>query len=367
MIKILHLQTELNLACGVTRTISQITNNSSEEFEHHIIALGGDGISRFQSSNVKVVIINKYKKSFLNTIFILNQIFFYIKDNSINILHSHHRYFDALGFLLNRFLGVKTITSVQSKVYGLKYLSYKSEILIACSDYIKSHLKKNFKVSENKILVIYNSVNQYEIKITIDKMTLLNDLNINVNKKVIGFVGRFDFCEKGIDILLKAISLVNKKRNDIHLILVGEGANRLEIEKFVSVENIPCSVVSKKENIFNYINLFDLFVLPSRVEPFGIVIVEAGVMRKPVIASDVDGIPEIVEHEKTGILFEKENINQLTYDILRILDNPQFAERIAKNLQTKVNNNFLSSKMVSLYQEAYKNLLGSNVIQKYNN
>ena len=63
--KILHLQTELNLACGITRTISQIIKNSSKEFEHHLIALGGNGLSRFETINFNPKILN------LNNIFLL--------------------------------------------------------------------------------------------------------------------------------------------------------------------------------------------------------------------------------------------------------------------------------------------------------
>lgn len=361
-IKILHLQTKLNLACGVTRTISQIIKNSSSEFEHHLIALGGDGLKRFDFIEIQPTILNLNRNSIINTIKILATFYKYCKKNSIDIVHSHHRYFDTIAWLLKHFIKTKTITSVHSKAYGRKVFSYKADKLIACSKNIKDHLIKAFDFNENNIVIIHNSVDPTEIKILSDKATLRNKLQININKKIIGFAGRFDFKEKGIDLLLKSFSEVNKKRKDVQLLLVGIGIDRLRIKSFINSENIPCTIIDAQLNIFDYINLFDIFVLPSRIEPFGIVLVEAGMMKKPVIASNVDGIPEIIENEITGLLFEKENVNQLTDCISRILNKKQLADELAENLHRKVGKDFLTSKMVEQYQQEYKKLIGLNVI-----
>ena len=126
-IKVLQLQTELNLACGVTRTISQIIKNSSSEYEHHLIALGGDGLSRFELINVPPKILNLNRASIIGTIKILIFIYKYCEQNSIDIIHSHHRYFDSMVWVLNFFINIKTMTSVHSKVYGKKIFSYKKK------------------------------------------------------------------------------------------------------------------------------------------------------------------------------------------------------------------------------------------------
>ncbi len=127
MIKILHLQTELNLSCGVTRTISQITKNTSRDFEHHLIALDGDGLSRFTDFGFHPTLLKYKRNSVIGAIKIFKSLAKYCKNNSIQIIHSHHRYFDALSKLLKLFLSVKytdpTISSTSFQSLSRDYSS----------------------------------------------------------------------------------------------------------------------------------------------------------------------------------------------------------------------------------------------------
>jgi glycosyltransferase involved in cell wall biosynthesis len=360
--KILHLQTELNLACGITRTISQIIKNSSKEFEHHLIAIGGNGLSRFERISFNPKILNLNRFSLIGSLKIYFFLLNYCKEHSIQIIHSHHRYFDTLVWLLKPVLKIKTITSVQSKVYNKKILSYKADKLIACGQNIKEHLIKKFNVNGSRISVIFNSVDQVDIQFQNDKETLKNKINISNQLKIIGFAGRLNFNEKGIDILLKAFKYASKYRNDMYLLIVGEGIDKTEIEKFISNEKIQAKLIYAQENIFDYLNIFDVIVLPSRIDPFPLIMLESGYMKKPFIGSKVDGIAELIEHEKDGLLFESENVKQLTNCILRIINDSEFTKCISENLYKKVNENFLASRMVELYQQEYKKLLGQNVV-----
>jgi glycosyltransferase involved in cell wall biosynthesis len=362
IVKILHLQTELNLACGVTRTISQIIKNSSHDFENHLIALGGDGLSRFESFKLKPIIKKYNNRSLFNTLKISYYIFNYCRTHSIKIIHSHHRYFDTIAWLLKPFINVKTITSVQSKVYGRKLLSYKADRLVACSNSIKEHLIKAFTINEKKLIVIHNSFDPSEIKLTYTKEQLKKILNLENDETILGFVGRLNNKEKGIDILIKALLEVIKKVKNLHLLLIGNGPDREELIKLIKIENLPATFVKAQENIFDYLNLIDVFILPSRVEPFGIVLIEAGILNKPVVASNVDGIPEIIENEKNGLLFKSDNFEELTKCILRIINDSKLAQDLSENLHKKVSENFLSSTMVEKYETEYKKLIGINDI-----
>lgn len=90
---VLHLQTELNITCGVTRSILRIIKNS-HHFEHHVISLGGDALERFDGYNYKIIKVDR--KSFLGTLQLFFALLNYIKLNKIRIIHAHHRYFDFL-------------------------------------------------------------------------------------------------------------------------------------------------------------------------------------------------------------------------------------------------------------------------------
>ncbi|MBK7498362.1 MAG: glycosyltransferase family 4 protein [Ignavibacteriales bacterium] len=357
MIRILHLQTELNLACGITRTVSQIIKNSASEFEHHLIALGGDGLSRFEDFNFNPKELNLDRFSVFGTLKIYFFLLNFCKKHSIQIIHSHHRSFDTIAWLLKPFLKVKTITSVQSKVYGKNIISYKADKLIACSNAIKKHLMSNFNLPENRIEVIYNSVDPAELKIKTEKDQLKSEIGINLKDFVIGFVGRINYKEKGVDVLLKTFGLLSKVNLHIHLLIVGDGPDYDEAKNFYAENKLKLTIISSQENIFDYYNLMDVVVLPSRIEPFGIVVLEAGLINKPFIGSNVDGIAELIEHEKDGLLFESGNEGDLLKQIIKIIDDKNFADLLSKNLYKKVLECFTVKRIIPQYEKLYRNIL----------
>lgn len=354
---ILHLHTELNLACGITRTIYQIVNNSSQEFKHHIISLGGNALNRFEpiKNNIKVESLNRH--SVLGTVRLFFILLNYCKKNSIQIVHSHHRYFDTLVRFLKPFTKVKAVTSVQSKVFGSKILSYKSDILIACSSSIKNHLINTFKIDENRIKVVYNAVDLVSVKNLSENERFKNEINIDINKFIIGYVGRIDFKEKGVDILLTAFWELTKLVPDLHLLMVGEGQNNSEVVRFCEENKINTTLLPAQENIFDFYNVMDLVVLPSRVDPFPLSMLETGLMHKPFIGSKVDGIDELIEHEKTGLLFESGNANDLKIQILRILNGSMIVNNLAENLNKKVLDSYTVDKIIPQYEEIYLDVL----------
>lgn len=355
--KILHLQTELNLACGITRTISQIIKNSSKEFEHHLIALGGNGLSRFETINFNPKILNLNRFSLIGALKIYLFLLNYCKEHSIQIIHSHHRYFDTLVWFLKPVMKIKTITSVQSKVFGKKVFSYKADKLIACSKTIKNHLLNKYKIDDNRIEVIYNAVDSASINSDTKSEELKKELNIGFDDFVIGFIGRIDFKEKGVDILLDAFNALLKQYSKIHLLLIGEGSNFNQVEIYCGLNKSKATLLSSKENIFEYYNLMNLIVLPSRVDPFPLTMIETGLMKRTLIGSNVDGIAEFIAHGVNGLLFESGNSDGLKQQIVKIIENKKFGSTIADSLYNKVITSFTVQKIVPRYEKLYKDIL----------
>lgn len=355
--KILHLHTELNLACGITRTINQIVSNSSKSSIHHIISLGGNALNRFENFNVKLNVFTFDRNTISGMLNIIFALFTYCKKNSIQIVHSHHRYFDTLIWVLKPFLKIKTITSVQSKVSGIKLFSYKADKLIACSGTIKNHLIEYFNIDEKRIKVIFNAVDSKSISISQELKQLKMSIGIELNKFVIGFIGRIDFAEKGVDVLLDAFNELSISNPNIHLLLIGDGAKNQEVKSFCDFHKTNTTFLSSKENIFDYHNLIDLVVLPSRVDPFPLTMLEAGIMKRPFIGSNVDGIPELISNGENGLLFESGNVEELKAQIIRIYNDRKFGEKLAENLHKKVLDSFTVDKIIPQYEKLYSELL----------
>jgi len=358
-LNILHLQNYLDITCGVSKTIYLIVKNTSSQFQHFVACLGGDGLSRFNSINTKPAILKDHKKSLLGFIIHYLKLYSFCKKNKINIIHSHHRYFDLLAFILSPFLKVKTVTSVQSKVFGRKLSSYKSDILIACSKTIKNHLLNHYRINEDRIKIIYNMVDTNEKNIIIPKDELLNQLKISTNCFIIGFIGRLCIKEKGIDILLEAIKNLSKDYPNIYLLMIGDGEDKVFVNDFFQKKNIHGNIIPPQIQIFDYYNLLDVLILPSRIEPFGIVVLEAGLMKKTFIGSRVDGIAELIEDNVNGLLFNSGDVEDLTIKIEELYNDREKGERLAENLYKKIMSKYTADQIIPKYYQIYNQLIKS--------
>ena len=241
--------------------------------------------------------------------------------------------------------------TVHSKVYGRRRFSYNSEKIIAVSNAISEHLVNEFNIYKNKITTIPNSINYDEVKITKGREILFDELKLKVGTKIIGYIGRIDIKEKGIDVLLNAFNKVN--HDSLILLLIGNGKDENFISEFVKNCKHRIIVLPETKNVFNYYNLMDIFILPSKTEPFGIVLLEAGLMKLPVIASNVDGIPEIIENNVNGLLFESENLEELAEKIEFLLDNNAIGRRLGETLYDKVIENYTTEKNIKKIEELY--------------
>lgn len=355
-INILHLQNHLNISCGISKTIFLIVKNSSSKFNHQIACFDGDGFSRFHSININPFILKNFNNSTFGFVKHFIKLYLFCKQNQINIIHSHHRYFDLIAFLLSRILKVKTVTSVQSKVYNDKLFSYKSEILIACSNVIKDHLNKYFSIDEDRIKVIHNAVDSNEFVITKTRIELINEINIPDDKFMIGYFGRLDYKEKGVDILLNSFRNLSKVNKDLFLLLVGNGVDENKIREFITQNKLYAKMINSKKDIYNYYLLLDVFVLPSRVDPFPLVMLETGLMKKPFVGSRVDGIAELIENETDGLLFESGNADDLASKILKIYNNKKYAYQLAENLYSKVLGGYTIQNIIPKFEKLYLSL-----------
>lgn len=353
-IKVLHLYTDLNLTSGITRSIYFISKYSSKLFVHYTIALNGDGIAYFKENGLNVHGLSTKKRNIFTLIRALFFLFKYCHVNNINIINSHHRFFDLIASILKRFYKVKTVTSVHSIVSRKKYLSYKADILIAAGEKVKDHLIKYFNKDPNRIRIINNFIIPLEVKINEDRKQLRERLDFNDGDFVILFIGRFSR-EKGVDILLKAFSSL-KENKDMKLLMIGEGEEEEMIKSFIEKEGKKMKIISPQKLVYDWYNIADLVVLPSRVDPFPFVMLEAGLMKKAFIGCKVGGISEVIINKENGLLVSPGNEDQLATAIMKIYKNKKLAEALAENLQRKIFECYTGEKILPQYEKLYQEL-----------
>ena len=179
----------------------------------------------------------------------------------------------------------------------------------------------------------------------------------NESDKYILFLG-FPWYLKGVDILIKAFKLISNEFPNYRLKIVGfcpdknyfrklaEGNNKIEL----------CDPVFHDEAM-KLMSRCTLFVLPSRTEAMGRVLLEAMACKKPIIASNVDGIPTYIKHEFNGLLFESENAEDLAEKIKIILSNPDYAKKLAENGYNYVHQHLSEERYIECFKKMIEKVL----------
>jgi len=182
---------------------------------------------------------------------------------------------------------------------------YESSDVIVTSPILKEEIKQIYKIPDYKIWKIPNGINVGKIKRNIDPGDVKRHYGINPFLPVVLFTGRMAY-QKGPDLLVEAAARVLKKR-DARFVLIGDGGMRSHCEYQAQKLGIgnSCNFLgyAPDNTVIDWFNACDLVCVPSRNEPFGIVVLEAWDAKKPVVASDAVAL---VENFKTGVVAYKE-------------------------------------------------------------
>jgi glycosyltransferase involved in cell wall biosynthesis len=252
-----------------------------------------------------------------------------------HILTVHHLVVDSIRVnnlnLIERILDISGENSIFSALIEDRCVKSADKI-IAVSEFTKARIVQIYRVRASDIEVIHNGVDlNAPIYNKADLEKIKRRLNLD-ERPIILFVGRIDDPRKGLPSLLKAFEKVLDKINAI-LLVVGKGeqsgARKLSGSLGIS-ENVFFVGFVNEEDLKNYYALCDIFVSSSRLEGFGLTILEAMVAGKPVVATNVGAIPELVKNGENGILVGIDDIDSLSNAIYFLLKNEMLAEDIGE-------------------------------------
>lgn len=165
---------------------------------------------------------------------------------------------------------------------------------------------------------------------------------------------------KGQDILINAASKLKEIAPNLEILLIGPGNGEYisNLKKQVDVENLEfVKFLGKKSNSMEFIYASDAFILTSRAEAFPLVLLESMILKTPVIASNVDGVPEMIEHDNTGLLFESENTEELIECFKTMYSNSKARKNYADQASDKYWNCFSKKHFTKRYVELIEKLL----------
>lgn len=354
--KVLHISRTMGQG-GAEKVVYQICKNS-KDIEMIIASVGGIYEKELSKMGVKHYCIPDIDgKNPIDMIKIFLKLKKIIKKEKIDIIHSHHRmaaFYSKILCIFNR--KVKRVYTAHNIFYNKKKLlrfSLSGSKIVACGDGVKKNLVEFYGIKDENVNVIYNSIEELE-EVSKPKDDFLENRD---NKILISTVGRLSE-QKGIDIFISSIAELIHKDKNVYGIVIGDGELKEELKELSIKLDIEENIkfLGYRSDVIELISEMDFIVLASRWEGFPLTPIETFSVGKTIIASDIDGNNEIVKNEYNGLLFEKDNINDLRDKMSILISDTNKRKELEKNAQKTFNEKFSYETFINKYINIYNKL-----------
>jgi glycosyltransferase involved in cell wall biosynthesis len=184
------------------------------------------------------------------------------------------------------------------------------------------------------------------------------ELGLPADARLVALVGRIED-QKGVDLLVRAVPAVVALVPQAHVVVVGDGTRRAEVEALAEELGVAgrVHVTGWRHDLADVLRAVDVLAIPSRWEAFGIVNLEAMAAARPVVGFAVEGIPEVVVHGETGLLSPAGAVDDLARDLVRVLTDPTLAARLGQAGRRRFVEHFTPERMVQAHVALYEELL----------
>jgi glycosyltransferase involved in cell wall biosynthesis len=291
-----------------------------------------------------------------------------IKEQKCDILHAHSSKAGAVGRLAACFQGVSSVYTAHGWSFNMRvsnkkkffyatverFLSYITG-MITCISQQELDSAIDAGISSKKLVKIDNGMNLEKYDIQEDVNVLKERLSIPKEKVIIGMVARITE-QKAPFFFLEIASETRKRVKDSFFILVGDGEMRGLVEERINSSGDLRDYVlitGWVENPELYIKCFDVGILTSRWEGFGLVLVEYMASKIPVVATNVDGIPCVITDGYSGLLSESGNAEQFADKICLLLRDKALRETLVHNAHKEAHDKFSIERTARQYEEVY--------------
>ncbi|NVN93959.1 MAG: glycosyltransferase family 4 protein [Bacteroidetes bacterium] len=328
--------------------------------------------SQFEKEKIKhstqLYTIN-YKKNFVYILHSFIRAFKHLKPDIIHCQLSKDLHFivPALKYLrlTTPLVFTKRMTSKINKKDILHKLLYnRIDRIFAISEYVKTNMIATTPVKDKQIEVLYNGVNLEHFNPTLYNNEERLKFSINPNIILIGMIGRITPLKGHYEFINAAITIKKILNNNVKFILVG-GAGFTEQDFYFQIKNYAIKKLGENNIILTgftndiprFLSIIDILIFPSYEESFGNVVIEAMAMGVPVVASDSGALPEIIQHDTTGILVKPKDSQSIAESIIEYLFKKNKTEMICKNAFEYVKENHDLNLHIEKLQKSYLSLI----------
>jgi len=296
-----------------------------------------------------------------------------LREHKTDILHTH----GGIAGLYGRSAALRSGTpAIVHTLHGIHYLHYRNpflrrlyvllerrysrstgRLILVCQSDLRQ-ARRHRLAPEEKMVVILNGTDVRTDVAVDDSARLRGELGWPPGRPVVGTVARLHR-QKGVVTLLRATPKILSACPEARIAVVGDGpeGGRLRREaQRLSLEG-RFFFLGERKDAAPVQSLFDIFVLPSLWEGLPFVLVEAAALGKPIVATAVDGVPEMLEHGKTGLLIPPNDASALADAVIRLLRDKDEARRLGETARRLVPPRFPLRRMIDQTQNLYLDLM----------
>lgn len=291
-----------------------------------------------------------------------------IKKEGFSVLHTHGYKSDILGLMASRLAGIKIVSTphgfenapdlklklfIKMGCYALK----KVDKVAPLSDELFRDVQQ-LGISNKKIQLIINGVDLDEIEIEREKEKTL--VSTDKGEKIIGYIGQVAH-RKNLGDMINAFDILYRKNKNVRLQIIGDGAKRKELEEVAAKLDSASKIefLGYRKDRLKLLKEMDIFSMTSSLEGIPRCMMEAMGMGIPVAAFNIQGVDKLIIHEKTGLMAEFGNAEQLSKCWEQLLFDSQFAKMIAQNGRRHILENFSAKRMAEEYTGLFQELISS--------
>jgi len=271
-----------------------------------------------------------------------------LADKQIRTSYEARVVYTAHGWIFNEPLSRRVRNSYR---WAEKITSWLKDTIICVSEFDRRAALKQKIAPARKLITIHNGVHPVEF---LSREASRKKLALAADPFIIGSIGNL-YPNKGFRYFLEAMKTLRNSGLPVTGVIIGSGEERLKLERLAVKSGLADHFLfaGRINRAYELLQAFDIYICSSIKEGLSYTLIEAMLAGRPVIATEVGGNPELIEHNKTGILVEPANAKLLAVKIKELFDNPELMASLGEHARKKAKLEFNFQKMIKKTKEVY--------------
>jgi len=354
--------------------LTLIEHSDQKKFEHMVACPAGEMAKVFTGAGITTYEIPlRGEICPASDLAVIKMLVCLFRINRVDISHCHGSKAGLVGRLAARLAGVPAVVmTVHNSIFHDHFPPWKKLLysqfegflagfthrIITVSHALGYEIISRERISPEKVVTIYNGISPEQFCQSRDREYLQKTTGIPASDRVVGTVARLA-SQKGVINFIRAAAQLSAGSQGLAFLVVGEGPLRAVLERESEARKLKGKLffAGDRQDVKKIMPCLDVFVLASLTEGLPLTVLEAMACRRPVVASRVGGIPEIINDGVSGLLVNPGDVSALSSAVRKLLNNEGMSGRMGNEGHNRVVQLFTARKMARDTEEVYTELI----------